>query len=401
MKQTVTANVGGIAFHIDEDAYSTLSTYLREIENHLHESDSKTEIMQDIEARIAELFKQHLNFSHLEVVNLAMVQDVVNQLGQPEVISDGMEEPQDTEDEDNTETGTPGEQPKPAFRKRLYRDVANQSISGVCAGLGKYIGVDAIWFKLLFLFFTFFNGVGLLAYVILWIIMQPADTAARRLEMQGIEPSAENIKAEVERQRIYQESHPYKPRRSSASNIAYGCLITLLCLCGIPLIIAIIAIWLIFVFTQHGLNLIAFPFLELFGLGTQVASAWIILLCILLLFLIPIITFVIWLIRRKNNPVKKRFWVTMLILWLLSLLGTCISASCLCYTIVNIKVDKTTKERLKQWAKDVTGNTATPWEEEWDETSDNIIEEESDSINSNCATDLSETGVLEVVSDTI
>lgn len=397
MKQTVTANVGGIAFHIDEDAYSTLSTYLREIENHLHESDSKTEIMQDIEARIAELFKQHLNFSHLEVVNLAMVQDVVNQLGQPEVISDGMEEPQDTENEDNTEAGTPNEQPKTAFRKRLYRDIDNQFLSGVCAGLGKYMGVDAIWFKLLFIFFTFFNGVGLLAYVILWIIMQPADTAARRLEMQGIEPSAENIKAEVERQRIYQESHPYKPRRSTGGNIAYGCLIAIIAICLLPLAFILIAITFGLIVALLGLSFTAVPLMDILGWGTTgFTSSWIVALCALILFLIPIISLITWLVRRKSHPIKRGFWITMLTLWLLAFIGTCISGFYLSNSISRINL-KQAKEKLEEWVNRQTQDAET-WEQ-WADSIENTIEQ-LDAVDDQ-SSDLSETGVLEVVADTI
>ena len=91
MKPTVTINLAGVVYHIDNDAYETLNAYLKDIEAHLEDSDSKKEIMQDIEARIAELFSMHMKYSHIEVVNSTMVADIMTQLGSPEMISSGTE----------------------------------------------------------------------------------------------------------------------------------------------------------------------------------------------------------------------------------------------------------------------------------------------------------------------
>jgi len=326
MKPTVTVNIGGIAFHIDDDAYSLLSGYLQDIENHLHESDSKKEIMQDIEARIAELFKQHLNFSHLEVVNLVMVQDVIKQLGRPEVISDGMSEEEMPEEEQNNEkTEDAAEQAseQPHYRKHFYRDVDQQNIGGVCAGIGKLLGIDAIWIRIIFILLFLLNGVGMLLYLVLWIIVPPANTAARRLEMEGIEPSAENIRNEVEQQRLRNEANPYKPGRSSGNAVVYGCFIALLILFGLPIVLVLIAVLIALVCAALGVGAASIPLVGVAFADGLVNAGLVTIGCTLASILLPIIALSVWATRRnkgKEQP-KAAFWIFMLILWIIAVVG--------------------------------------------------------------------------------
>ena len=56
MNKTVTVNIGGIVFHIEENAYDMLGSYLQAIRNHFTISDGRDEIIQDIESRIAEKY---------------------------------------------------------------------------------------------------------------------------------------------------------------------------------------------------------------------------------------------------------------------------------------------------------------------------------------------------------
>jgi len=69
MKKTLTVNLNNTVFHIDDDAYDMLQTYLHEIADHFQSEDERKEIMNDIEARIAELFNEKLQKSK-NVVNL-------------------------------------------------------------------------------------------------------------------------------------------------------------------------------------------------------------------------------------------------------------------------------------------------------------------------------------------
>jgi phage shock protein PspC (stress-responsive transcriptional regulator) len=77
--------------------------------------------------------------------------------------------------------------------KRLHRSDEDRKIAGVCAGLGEYFDLDPVFFRLFFLFSILFGGLGLLAYVVLWILMplapgaQSAARAGRRLRLSAQE----------------------------------------------------------------------------------------------------------------------------------------------------------------------------------------------------------------------
>ena len=76
MKKTLTVNLNNIVFHIDDDAYEMLQTYLSEISDHFKQEDERSEIMNDIEARIAELFTEKLQ-KNKNVINLTDVQEII------------------------------------------------------------------------------------------------------------------------------------------------------------------------------------------------------------------------------------------------------------------------------------------------------------------------------------
>ena len=81
MKKTLTVNLNNIVFHIDDDAYEMLQTYLHEIAEHLSE-DERKDILNDIEARIAELFNEKLQ-KNKNVINLIDVQEIIEIMGKP------------------------------------------------------------------------------------------------------------------------------------------------------------------------------------------------------------------------------------------------------------------------------------------------------------------------------
>lgn len=55
--------------------------------------------------------------------------------------------------------------------KRLYRDSQNRLIGGVCSGLGDYFNVDFSIIRIIWLLLFLFGGIGLLAYIIAWIVV--------------------------------------------------------------------------------------------------------------------------------------------------------------------------------------------------------------------------------------
>ena len=52
---------------------------------------------------------------------------------------------------------------------RLRRSQSERVIAGVCGGLGRYFGVDPVWFRLAFIILAIGGGAGVLFYVISWI----------------------------------------------------------------------------------------------------------------------------------------------------------------------------------------------------------------------------------------
>ncbi len=183
MKKTLNTNINGISFIIDEDAYKVLNTYLSSIKSHFENKKSHEEIISDIEARIAELFQQMLN-DKKQVLNIEDVNKVKEQMGQPSDFD------QDTEEE------TVYYAKPPRSKKRLYRDINDRMIGGVCSGLGAYFNIDTVWVRLLFVVVTI-SGLSPLAYLILWVIIPAARTVSERLEMQGDPVNISNIEKSI------------------------------------------------------------------------------------------------------------------------------------------------------------------------------------------------------------
>ncbi|MFY8181960.1 MAG: PspC domain-containing protein [Flavobacterium sp.] len=187
MNKTVNINIGGLFFHIDEDAYQKLSRYFDAIKRSLSNSSGKDEIMKDIEMRVAELFTERQK-SDKHVINNVDVDQVVTVMGQP----------QDYRIDDDAET--PKNEPfyVPNKTKKLYRDKDRGIIAGVCTGLGHYTGIDAVWIKIIFLIFALVSfGWFLIVYLILWIATPKAITTSEKLEMTGEPVTISNIEKKV------------------------------------------------------------------------------------------------------------------------------------------------------------------------------------------------------------
>ena len=53
---------------------------------------------------------------------------------------------------------------------KLYRSTTNRQIAGVCGGIAEYFGIDPVIVRVIFVV-LFFTGVGLLLYLIMWVIV--------------------------------------------------------------------------------------------------------------------------------------------------------------------------------------------------------------------------------------
>lgn len=180
MKKVVTVSLGGIAFSLEEDAYNRLKEYLKGVENRFRYNADEKEIMNDIEARMAEHFRQSAPNSEM-VVTLVEVERVIGIMGTPSDF-----------DAEEVGSSTDGSQSGRKY-KRLYRDSEERVLGGVCSGLGYYWNMDPVLLRVLFVVLALVGGGGLLVYLVLWIITPKAETVAQRLEMKGEEVTAENI----------------------------------------------------------------------------------------------------------------------------------------------------------------------------------------------------------------
>lgn len=184
MKKTINAGIGGRSFTIDEDAYNRLDAYLRSFKSRLKDVPV-TEVMDDLEARIAELFTEKVG-SGARVVDIALVEEVVNQLGMP----DGSPVPGET---GTGTSGAAGVKSAAAVPHKLFRDPSGARVAGVCSGLAHYFDLDVSLIRILMLVAIFAATAGFWIYIVLWIVVPKAMTPAQQCEMRGIVPSAENM----------------------------------------------------------------------------------------------------------------------------------------------------------------------------------------------------------------
>ncbi len=177
MKKTVNINLAGTFFHIDEDAFAKLTRYLDAIKRSFTDPQGQDEIIRDIEARIAELFSEKIE-SKSQVISLIELDEVIAVMGQPEdyII--------DEEIFDDIPSSQRSKYRSKASHKQLFRDIDNKFIAGVSSGLGHYLGIDAIWIRLIWILLVVIGwGSPILIYILLWILVPAAESTSDKLKM--------------------------------------------------------------------------------------------------------------------------------------------------------------------------------------------------------------------------
>tara|TARA_B110000046_G_scaffold185262_1_gene226260 strand:+ start:10357 stop:11958 length:1602 start_codon:yes stop_codon:yes gene_type:complete len=186
MNKTVSINLAGIFFHIDENAYQKLQNYFEAIKASLHNTEGASEIIADIEGRVAELFSERIKTSQ-QVVSNKEVDEMISVMGQPE----------DYKIDEELFEETPNNDKSDSQKRRLFRDRDNSYIGGVSSGFGYYFGVDPLIIRLLWVVLIFGAGMGPLLYIILWILIPAANTTAEKLAMMGKPINITNIEKKV------------------------------------------------------------------------------------------------------------------------------------------------------------------------------------------------------------
>lgn len=188
MNKTVNINLGGMFFHIDEDAFQKLNRYFEAVKRSLSNSTGKDEIMKDIEMRIAELLTEK-NKGEKTVVGIRDVEEIITVMGQPEDYRI---------DDEAEQQGSFTANANAKIKKKLYRDKDKGMLGGVAAGFGHYFGINPLWIRILFLISPFITvGTSILIYILLWILMPPAETTTEKLEMTGEPVTISNIEKKV------------------------------------------------------------------------------------------------------------------------------------------------------------------------------------------------------------
>lgn len=213
MNKTLDINLSGRMFHVDEDAYKLLYDYLYNLRHAFERQEGGNEIMDDLENRLAELLLERIS-DRQEVVSRTIVEEAITRLGRPEEIAgeeneapeaaptgeNPTEAPADTAQgdteatEDKTEEKTETPPPPPSSRKRLFRDPDNRILGGVLGGLALYLNWDPTLLRLLLVIILIAGyGTVIPIYLICWLIIPKATTAADKLSMRGQPITMENI----------------------------------------------------------------------------------------------------------------------------------------------------------------------------------------------------------------
>jgi phage shock protein PspC (stress-responsive transcriptional regulator) len=182
MNKTVSVNLNGLLFNIEEMGYERLLRYLNKIKIYFENSTGSDEIINDIEGRIAELFQERLADGR-QVITEKDVDEVMGIMGKPEDFASEFDEESQPNYESNYESGN----------KKLFRDPDDSILGGVCSGIAYYFGVERVVLRLIFALAFVFAGSGLLLYIILWIVMPVAKTTADKLRMKGEPVNVGNI----------------------------------------------------------------------------------------------------------------------------------------------------------------------------------------------------------------
>ncbi|CAH0228549.1 hypothetical protein SRABI27_02413 [Pedobacter sp. Bi27] len=177
MEKTIIINIGNTIIHIEESAYELLKAYLNEVKQYFANHADDLEIVTDIENRIAELLTEQLEEQKKQVVDSANVNSVIAQMGKVQdfdTVEEGEEAPVINNNYQYQYT-----------EKKLYRDMDDRVVAGVCAGIAHYVNADPKWIRLATLLISIAGGFGILVYAILWIIMPKAKSRIERMEMKG------------------------------------------------------------------------------------------------------------------------------------------------------------------------------------------------------------------------
>ena len=331
MNKTIIINISGVIFHIEEDAYEMLKTYMNEIKRHFASYQDNFEIITDIENRIAEMFTELLEKESKQVIINADVILVTSKMGNTEDFGDD-----NASDFETNETANSIEN-----KRKLFRDIDDRVIGGVCSGVGHYFGIEARWIRVAFFVLFIFYGFGLFPYLLLWIIMPKAMSRTDKMEMKGEKINLQAFQKNVEEElqavtqnisKAHEYAQPGLGRLGSFIRDVVNGLLKFLGTTG-KLIIKIIGVLIItfvgFLLTAAFIALLVFlgyagntdvsTIFPINALAPALRPA--IYVCAFLVIFIPLLGIILFIIRALFNSRKltKTIGFSMLMTWVLAL----------------------------------------------------------------------------------
>lgn len=326
MNEIKKCSIAGVSFTLEYDAYNALNAYIDSLSETYKDDPAGDEIIADIEARIAELI---LSAQPTDaIITLPLIQNIIKQLGSASEIDEDHTERADYQAETTDRNGNP------RIPRRLYRDMQNNKLGGVCAGLANYFDTDPTWIRLAIfapLLLTIFGsisifhwflpftsnlfGVFVLGYIIMWFAVPPASSARQKLEMKG-----ERITARSIRENTPAATPQPEPERTLIANVVSV-------LGNILLIILKIFVVMLLIGLVLGTSVLGFVLLcsvPLFAFDFATGLAF---LCFILAIILPLIVLIylsiMLLVTKKPNG---GFLLGTLIVWIMLLVGMTVSA---------------------------------------------------------------------------
>lgn len=187
MKKTISISLGKRAFIFDEDAYALIKTFFDNYTKELRFSEnasSASEIVEDVEMRMADLFQEKLNGR--EVVSLDLAREVIAGMG--------FSLPETSSPSDDAQGGATAPESGRRGPRRVFRDTEHKMLGGVCSGLSLHLDVDVALLRVIFVLATIFGLAGFWIYLVFWIVVPEAKTPFEKCEMNGESATAENIR---------------------------------------------------------------------------------------------------------------------------------------------------------------------------------------------------------------
>lgn len=172
MKKIININLSGRVIPIEDSAYEKLQNYIESLRRYFANEDGRDEIINDIESRIAELMSEKVRKGASAIID-SDVEEIARSMGRPEDF-----EAEETDEANRTQQKSqPATEPTaPRKKGRLFRDTGDKFLGGVCSGIANYLNVDPAIVRILFAIITFGGfGLGVLIYILLWIILPAKD----------------------------------------------------------------------------------------------------------------------------------------------------------------------------------------------------------------------------------